>query len=306
MPKLHTHLKCSATLTSSCYFPSKTINTHNLFDEIIHRDISSLNSLITSYIRRGNPFSAWTVFHQVHHARSDLDAFTFTPILRACSMLPYSNRGKQVHAHMIKIGADSGTVVKTALLDMYSRYGSLVESKRVFEEMGHKDIVAWNALLSSFLRFDLPLEALGVLREMRIENVVLSEFTLCSAVKCCASLKALELGRQVHGLVVAMGSDLVVLSTALIDFYSSVGCVNDALKVFYSLKGRKDDMMHNSMVSGCVRNKRYDEAFKFMSLVRPNAIAITSALVGCSENSELCVGKQIHCVAVPQGFTYET
>ena len=38
----------------------------------------------------------------------------------------------------------------------------------------------------------------------------LSEFTSCSALKSGASLKALELGRQVHGLVVRMGHDLVV------------------------------------------------------------------------------------------------
>ncbi|KAE9592551.1 putative tetratricopeptide-like helical domain-containing protein [Lupinus albus] len=306
MPKLHSHLKCSVTSTSSCHFPSNTFNTHNMFDEMLHSDISSVNSLITSYVRRGHSLSAWALFHHVHHVRSDLDAFTFTPVLRACSRLPFSNRGKQVHAHMIKLDADSGTVPKTALLDMYSRYGYLVESKRVFEEMGHKDIVAWNALLSCFLRHDLPREALGVLRAMRRENVELSEFTLCSVVKSCASLKALELGRQVHGLVVAMGRDLVVLSTALIDFYSRVGCVNDALKVFYCLKGWKDDMMHNSMVSGCIRNKRYDEAFKVMCMVKPNAVALTSALVGCSENSDLCVGKQIHCLAVRQGFTCET
>ncbi|XLR25224.1 hypothetical protein S83_053124 [Arachis hypogaea] len=277
-----------------------------MFDEMLHRDISHVNSLITSYVRRGDLATAWTLFCDVRRTRSDLDAHTFTPVLRACSLLPLSKRGKQVHTHMIKTGADIGTVAKTALMDMYSRYGYLEQSKRIFEEMVHRDVVAWNALLSSFLRHDLPLEALSVLREMGKENVMLSEFTLCSVLKCCASLKALELGRQVHGLVVSMGRDLVVLSTALIDFYSSVGCIDDALKVFYSLKGWKDDMMYNSLVSACIRNKRYDQGFKILSLMKPNVVGLTSSLVGCSENLDLWVGKQIHCVAVRQGFTYET
>lgn len=207
---------------------------------------------------------------------------------------------------MLKTGADSGTVAKTSLLDVYSRCGTLDDAVKLFDEMGHRDVVAWNALLSCFLRCDRPREGVGVLREMGRENVEVSEFTLCSALKCCAALKVLELGRQVHGLVVCMGRDLVVLSTALVDFYSSVGCVDDALKVFYGLKGRKDDMMYNSMVSGCVRNRRYDEAFRVMGLVRPNAVALTSALVGCSENLDLWAGKQIHCVAVRWGFTFET
>ncbi|KAK7412777.1 hypothetical protein VNO78_04396 [Psophocarpus tetragonolobus] len=265
-------------------------------------DISQINSLMGSYVRRGDPVSSLTLFHSLRRTRSHLDAYTFTSILRASSLL----LGTQLHALMLKTGADSGTVAKTALLHMYSKCASLPESIKVFDEMAHPDVVAWNALLSAFLRCDRPVESVGALRAMGRDNVELSEFTLCSALKSCASLNNLELGRQVHGLVVCMGRDLLVLSTALIGFYSCVGCVDDALKVFYSLKGSKDDMLYNSLVSGCVRNRRFHEAFRVMGLVSPNAVAFTSALVGCSENLDLWVGKQIHCVAVRWGFTFET
>ncbi|KAK7303480.1 hypothetical protein RJT34_14387 [Clitoria ternatea] len=296
----HDHSFNMATCSSHSHFPS------NIYRQLLYRDISQINSLITSYVHRGDPVSAWTLFHSLRCVRSDVDAYTFTAVLRACSLLLASELGKQVHAQMVKTGADSGTVSKTALVDLYSKCGSLDESLRVFEEMGHRDVVAWNALLSCFMRCDLPAEAISVLRAMGRENIEPSEFTLCSVLKSCASLKALELGRQVHGLVVSMGRDLVVLSTALIDFYASVGGVDDALKVYYNLKGWKDDMMHNSIVSGCIRNRRYNEAFKVMSLMKPNAIALTSALVGCSENLDFWAGKQIHCVAVRWGFTFET
>jgi len=280
--------------------------TTNFSSSSLTQDISQTNSLIATHVRRGDPVSAWILFHSLRRARADVDAYTFTSVLRACTLLHMSKLGTQVHAQMVKTGADSGTVAKTSLVDMYSKCGSLDEAVKVFDEMGQRDVIAWNALLSCFLRCDLPVEAVGVLRAMGRANVELSEFTLCSALKSCASLKALELGRQVHGLVVCMGRDMVVLSTALIDFYSSVGCVDDALKVFCSLKGWKDDMMYNSLVSGCVRNRRYVEAFRAMGLVRPNAVALTSALVGCSENLDLWAGKQMHCVAVRQGFTRET
>ncbi|CAJ2658104.1 unnamed protein product [Trifolium pratense] len=277
---------------------------HSLSDhhQLLHRPISELNSIITSYVRRGQPISAWNLFISLRRIRSDIDAHTFTPLLRPSS----PSLGKQFHAQMIRTGSDSGTVPKTAMLDMYSRHGSLKDSLKVFDEMLHRDVVAWNALLSCFLRCGKPSEVIGVLREMGRENVEFSEFTLCSVLKCCASLKALELGRQVHGLVVCLGRDLVVLSTALIDFYCSVGCVDHALNVFYGLKGWKDDMMHNSLVSGCIRNGRYGEAFKVMGLVKPNVVALTSVLGCCSEKLDLLTGKQVHCVAVRRGFTFET
>ncbi|XP_028760353.1 pentatricopeptide repeat-containing protein At5g66500, mitochondrial-like [Neltuma alba] len=277
-----------------------------MFDEMLQGCLPALNSFITSCVRRRDAATAWAIFHRMRQVRSDIDVYTFAPVLGACSTLPNVVRGKQVHALVIKMGFDSGTVIATALMGMYSKYGLLGESLKVFEEIEYKDVMTWNVLLLTFLRHDLPREALGVLKAMKGENVELNEFTLCSVLKTCASLKALKQGKQVHGLVVSMGRDMVVLSTALIDFYSSVGHISEALKVFYTLNCSKDDMMHNSLISGCLRNRRYEEAFSIMRMMRPNAVALTSALAACSENSDLWIGKQIHCIAIRKDFTSDS
>jgi pentatricopeptide repeat protein len=280
-----------------------------MFDETPHRDLYSLNSLLASYVRNGNALASWALFRDMHSTRSDLNAYTFTPVLGACSALSSlgPQRGKQVHGLMIKTGTEMGTVTKTALMDMYSKYGFLGDSVKVFDEMEFRDIVTWNALLSSFLRVDgLAKEALGVFEAMRKEGMEVSEFTLCSVLKACALLKAFRQGKQVHGMVVVMGRDLVVLGTALIDFYSAVGCIEEGIKVFSSLHCRKDDVMRNSLISGCVRNQKYEEAFSIMCMMKPNVVALTSTLAACSENSDLWIGKQVHCVALRQGFTFDT
>ncbi|KAH0971214.1 hypothetical protein GBA52_023370 [Prunus armeniaca] len=291
-------------LPAKCNF--KGLHTHHLFDETSQRDIYSLNALLASYNRYGQFSTAWVLFSCIHRAKSDLNAYTFTPVLGACRALPRPERGRQVHGLMIKTGAESGTVAKTAVMDMYSKYGYLEDSVRAFKEMEFKDVVTWNALLSSFLRHGLAREALGAFEAMREERVEISEFTLCSLLKACASLKASPQGKQVHGMVVVMGRDMLILGTALIDFYSAVGCISEAMKVFCGLNCRKDDAMFNSLVAGCVRNKKYKEALSIMSTMKPNVIALTSALTACSENSNLWIGKQIHCVAMRHGFTSDT
>ncbi|XP_044492582.1 pentatricopeptide repeat-containing protein At5g66500, mitochondrial [Mangifera indica] len=291
---------------ATIHLQKRSLYTHQLFDEIPYRDLRSLNSQLASYARSRNFLAAWTLFWHMHCAGLKLSAYTFTPALGACSSLPGPERGKQVHGLMIKTGADTGIVSKTALMDMYFKYGLLSESVKVFEEMEFKDVVTWNALLSNFLREGLVKEAFGVFEAMRREGVEFSEFTLCTVLKACASLKAFEQGKQVHGLVVVLGRDLVVLGTALIDFYSVFGCISDAMKVFYSLDSKVDDVMKNSLISGCVQNRKYEEAFSVMSTMRPNVVALTTALAACSENSDLWIGKQIHCLAVRFGFTCDT
>ncbi|XP_015576257.2 pentatricopeptide repeat-containing protein At5g66500, mitochondrial [Ricinus communis] len=285
---------------------SRYVHTHHLFDEFPHRSLYSLNSQLASFSRLGDFLATWALFYRMHCACLDLDAYTFTPVLSACSALPGAERGKQVHALMIKAGTDLGPIAKTALIDMYSKYGYLGDSVKAFEEVEFRDVVTWNSLLSSFLRHGLSNKALGIFGAMRREGVEFSEFTLCSVLKACAAVKAFSQGKQVHGLVVVMGRDLVVLGTALIDFYSTVGYVDEALKVFSSLSWRTDDVICNSLIAGCVQNKRFEEAFSIMRTVRPNAVALTSALVACSENSVLWNGVQIHCAAIRFGFTSDT
>ncbi|XP_010024162.2 pentatricopeptide repeat-containing protein At5g66500, mitochondrial [Eucalyptus grandis] len=285
--------------------PTRELHARHPFDEIPHRDLRSVNSLLASRVRCGDAAGAWDLFLRLRSSRTDLDVYTFTPVLSACSALPHPQRGRLVHGLMIKTGTDSGTISKTALVDVYSKYGCLSESVKVFGEMEFKDVVSWNALLSSFLRHGLAKDALHVFEDMRKENVEISEFTLCSMLKACALLEAYSQGKQVHGMVVVMGRDLVVLSTALIDFYSSVGRIEEALKL-YDRVDCSESVMRNAMISACVRNLKYKEAFSIMSSMKPNVIALTSALAACSENSDLGIGKQIHCVAIRFGFTSDT
>ncbi|KAL4023767.1 pentatricopeptide repeat-containing protein [Cucumis melo var. makuwa] len=279
---------------------------HHLFDEFPQTDIPSLNCRLTSYVRSCRQSDAWSLFCRMHRSFSPLTAHTLTAVLAACSALPTSEYGRLVHGLIIKTGAYPGIVTKTAILDMYSKCGLLDDSVKVFEEMEMRDVVAWNSLLSSFLREGLAEEALNVFVEMKREKMEFSEFTLCSVLKACAALEDFRLGKQVHGVVVVMNRDMLVLGTALVDFYSSVGCISEAMKVYTSLNCRKDDIMLNSLISGCVRNKRYEEALSLMSKMRPNAIALTSALHACSENSDLWIGKQIHCVSIRRGLTSNT
>ncbi|KAI4381170.1 hypothetical protein MLD38_007273 [Melastoma candidum] len=270
------------------------------------RNIPSYNSLLSSYVQDGDALGAWNLFLCLYRCRAALDAYTFTSVLSACQELPnHPVCGRQVHGLMVRMGADSGTVSKTAIVKLYSVYGSISEAVKAFEEIEHKDVISWNVLISSFLKTGFANEGIGVFGRMQRENVEFSEYTLCNVLKACAMGKAYRQGKQVHGAVITMGRDLVVLGTALIDFYSSVGCIEEALKVYGCFCHAGDRPMHNSILSACVRNKKYKQAFQIMSSMRPNIISLTSALAACSECSDFSIGKQIHCAVLRYGFTMD-
>lgn len=280
-------------------------NNHQVFDEITERHLTSLNSLLASHLRKRDPLSTWNLFRQMHQSSCHLNAYTFTPVLGACSALENSCQGPQVHSLMMKLGLDLGLIIKTALIEMYSKYKQLDNSLHVFDDMAieEKDVVAWNTMISSFIRHGFHIKALNFFTEMRRERIEFSPFTICSVIKACAKLKAPRQGKQTHAMVIVMGCDSIVLSTALINFYSSIGCIDEALKIYNKLSFQGDDMLKNSLISAFHHNKKYDIAMSIVRTMKPNIIALTSALAVCSENSDLWIGKQIHGIVIRQIFS---
>ncbi|KAG9448740.1 hypothetical protein H6P81_008705 [Aristolochia fimbriata] len=234
------------------------------------------------------------------------DSYTFNPTIAACSLLPDPVRGQLVHALVIKTGCDSESILKTTLLDMYSKYGLVAEALLIFQEISCKDVIAWNALLSNFIRHALPDDAISFFQEMQKSGVMHTSFTLCSLLKACCSLKNLHLGRQVHTQVIVTGNISVVEATALVDVYSSCRLMLHAVQVFHTLHCPKDDAMYNSLLAGCVQNREYDVAFDLLRKMKPNAIALTTILTACSDISDSAKGKEIHCVVIRKALAADT
>ncbi|KAJ4970891.1 hypothetical protein NE237_003990 [Protea cynaroides] len=284
---LKSHLGCSRGTSLKILISSNTCIqqegigcANHLHNETVDRDLFSLNYLLSAHVREGRARAAWLLFHQMHRMHLNLNAYTFTPIFGASTALSDVKGGQQVHALVIKTGSESETVTKTALVDMYSKFGLLGDSVHVFEELKSKDAIAWNTMLSGFLRSGLAWNALKVFEAMWKSGIQFTSFTLCSVLKACASLNALKQGKQIHALVIVM--------------------------VFYHLNCRRDDVIYNSLLSGCIRSQKFDEVFMLIRQMKPNCIALTCVLAACSEKSDLSSGKQVHCLAIRLGYELDT
>lgn len=204
----------------------------------------------------------------------------------------------EVHGVIFKLGFSAETVVQTALVDAYFKSGSLPSAVLAFEEMEIKDTVAWNCMVSGFVRRGLPAGAISVFRQMQQNGSEISGFTLSSVLKACCELGAIEQGKQIHSLTIVAGNESVVLGSSLVDFYSDCGLISDAVEVFNTLRCEKDETIYNALLSGCVRNGKYAAAFSMMKELPPNAIAVTTILAACAESCDLNSGKQVHAVVL--------
>ncbi|RWR93276.1 pentatricopeptide repeat-containing protein, mitochondrial isoform X2 [Cinnamomum micranthum f. kanehirae] len=104
-----------------------------------------------------------------------------------------------------------------------------------------KDLFSRSALISGFVQSGDGVKGLKLFVEMRTKRVEIRvTFILCTAVGAAFDLGVLELGRQLHFLVVVLGYESnIVVGNFLVDLYAKCSVISAAKQVFDNVP-RKD------------------------------------------------------------------
>ncbi|GLT41907.1 hypothetical protein SLA2020_159360 [Shorea laevis] len=253
-----------------------------LFDEMPERNVVSWTTMISAYANA--KFNQKALEFLVLMLREGVrpNMFTYSSVLRACEGLLNL---KQLHCGIIKVGLELDVFVRSALIDVYSKFGYLQDALCVFNEMRTGDLVVWNSIIGAFAQNGDGDEALNQYRRMKRDGFSADQSTLTSVLRACTGLALLEVGRQVHVHVFKFHQDLI-LNNALLDMYCKCGSLEDAKFVFNRMAER-DVISWSTMIAGLAQNGQSQEALKFfesmkVSGIKPNYITILGVLFACS------------------------
>ncbi|CAA7401929.1 unnamed protein product [Spirodela intermedia] len=242
----------------------------------------------------------------------------YASLLQSCTRRFCFPSGEQLHVHVLKYGLDSDRFVGNSLLALYFKLCPNFDSTRkVFDELPHRDVVAWTSMVSGYVRAGRPREAVGLIKEMWALGVDPNAFTLSAAVKSCSEMGSsgggggLLLGRSFHGVVFSLGYDSnPVISSALIDMYGNNSSPEDALRVFEEVPS-PDAICWTSAISALTRSDRFEAAlWVFVSSVRkrrrrlfPDGFTYGSVLTALGNLGRLRQGKQAHALVITSGIS---
>lgn len=188
---------------------------------------------------------------------------------------------------MIRIGFDLDVVVVTALVDMYAKCGSVEIASRLFEKMGWRDLVLWNAMVAGYVQNGHSGETLALFKQMEQTGIRPDTFTVVSVLTACAYLGSLQQGKWIHGYIIRRGFDLnVFVGAALIDMYAKCGGLELADELFDKMSER-DLFSWNAIIAGYGRHGHGQAALSLFSRMlvaglRPNHITFIHVLSSCS------------------------
>lgn len=265
-----------------------------VFEKMGERSVVSWTSMIAGYAREGLSNDAIRLFYDMERNGVSPDIFTITSILHACACSGSLENGKEVHNYIRENDMESNLFVCNALMDMYSKCGSMEDAHLVFSRMTAKDIISWNTMIGGYSKNRFPNEALKLFSEMQHKSKP-DSVTVACILPACASLAALDKGREIHGHVIRNGYFLDRhVANALVDMYVKCGLLALA-QVLFDRIPTKDLISWTVMIAGYGMHGFGHEAIAAFDEMRrtgiePDEVSFISVLYACSHSGLLDEG----------------
>eukprot|EP01018_Ginkgo_biloba_P033238 Gb_27958 [translate_table: standard] len=259
------------------YAKCREIDTaRHVFDKMCQRDVVSWTAMIAGYNQNGRVNESLRLFNCMQLEGVKPNLVTIASVLPACAHSKDLQQGKDIHDYITRHGFELDGFVGNALVDMYSKCGSVECARQVFDAMSQRDVVSWNAMIAGYAQNGQGDDALTLFRQMQLEDI----------------------------------KPNVVSWTGMIAGFAQNGQGDKALKLFHQMQlaGVKPNVISwTAMIAGYAQNGNGEEALKLfqqmqLAGVKPNSVTIASVLPACAHLAALQQGKGIHGYIVRSGF----
>lgn len=281
-----------------------------VFDEISMKSAVTWTTLMTGYARIGRNEVSLQLFSQMRDTGVVPDGYVLSSVLNSCSMLDFLQGGKQIHAYVLRRGMENDVSVFNVLIDFYVKCGRVRTGRKVFDHVAIKNVISWTTMISGYMQNSFDWEAMKLFMDMNRLGWKPDGFACTSVLTSCASLEALEQGKQVHAYAVKENfeSDEFV-KNGLIDMYSKCNSLTDARRSFDGI-ANLSVIPYNAMIEGYSRQEKLNEALDLFREMRirsfsPSLLTFVSILGMSASLFTVELSQQTHCIITKLGISLD-
>ncbi|KAL1349264.1 hypothetical protein AAHE18_07G144400 [Arachis hypogaea] len=199
------------------------------FDQMSNRrDWVSWNALLASYDHHQLGEQALTKFLEMQWETKPTK-YTFGTLLAACANSSSLNFGKQIHGFIIRHGFEMDIIIRTALVNMYSRCRCLEYAIEVLKGAISRDIVIWNTIIFGCCHNHRGKKALELFQLMEAEGINPDQVTFQGILLACVEEGFVDVGTDCFR---SMSNEYYVLPwlehyDCMIELYSRHGYMDE-------------------------------------------------------------------------------
>ncbi|XP_011622362.2 LOW QUALITY PROTEIN: pentatricopeptide repeat-containing protein At3g22690-like [Amborella trichopoda] len=318
---------------------SDLLSAKLLFDRMDQRDIVSWNVMISAYVSMKLGEEAISLFKTLLLERElKPNDITMLSVVSACAKLGNLKTAKWVHGFITEYEICLSIGLYNALIDMYSRCGSLELSLLVFNNMPQRDHISWNTMISNYVREKHFEEALSLFRAMRMSCLKPDEVSIGIILKVFMEVRDFEMARSIYAHIEKIGMiQDGVIGNSLIDMYAKRGPIDDASKLFFLMPSRdivcwntmiagylrhgdiefaqtlfdqmpsKDLLSWNTMITGYAQFGLTNRALALFSTMplKPDKVTTVSLISACSQMGDAGLGSCFHAILIRTGIEHD-
>ncbi|KAF5730426.1 pentatricopeptide repeat-containing protein [Tripterygium wilfordii] len=145
------------------------------------------------------------------------------------------------------------TTVATAIIDMYSKCGSIECGYQMFQEMPRRDVVAWGAIISGFAAYGQAWKCFELLDEMVADGIHPNEVVFVGILTACSHGGYVRKGQQYFNRMV---NEFGIRPTiehygCMVDLLGRAGMLAEADELIMSMPEEPNAVIWGSLLHAC-------------------------------------------------------
>uniref|UniRef100_A0A0E0MS34 DYW domain-containing protein n=1 Tax=Oryza rufipogon TaxID=4529 RepID=A0A0E0MS34_ORYRU len=225
----------------------------DLFDHMPERDTIAWTAMIDGYVQVGRFRDALETFRYMQICKVRADEFTMVSVVTACAQLGALETGEWARIYMGRLGIKMDVFVGNALIDMYSKCGSIERALDVFKDMHNRDKFTWTAIILGLAVNGRGEEAIDMFYRMLRALQTPDEVTFVGVLTACTHAGLVDKGREFFlSMTEAYNiSPTVVHYGCLIDVLGRAGKLKEALDTIDKMPMKPNSTIWGTLLASC-------------------------------------------------------
>ncbi|CAN1355913.1 Pentatricopeptide repeat-containing protein At2g22070 [Linum perenne] len=245
--------KCGGMRLASTIFYQ--IGLKSRVDPIARR--VSWSSMVSCYVRNGEYTCAFEMVKYMFEEGVEVDIYTLTSVVSGCASTSSLELGRQIHAHVQKVGHKVDPHLVSSFIDMYTKCGCLKDAWKKFNESNYANVVIWTSMISGFALHGQGMEAVKLFELMLREGVAPNHITFLAVLNACSHAGLSEEGSRYFKLMqtVYKLEPMIEHYTSMVDLYGRAGCLDEAKRFILENGISHLTVVWKSLLSSCRLHK---------------------------------------------------
>ncbi|KAF8657661.1 hypothetical protein HU200_059814 [Digitaria exilis] len=227
-----------------------------VFQESFVKDVVSWSAIISGYAQEGLAEETFALFSEMRHHKScpRPNEFTLASLLSLCASAAALDAGRQLHALALAAGLEHHAMVRSALVDMYGKSGSMSDADAVFSHRTKDDVISWTAIIVGHAQHGHSKEALELFEEMCCVGLKPDHVTFIGVLTACSHAGEVELGlRYLDAMSKRYGVEPAKEHYGcVVDLLGRAGRINEAEELIGKIAAdERDGVVWTSLLRAC-------------------------------------------------------